>query len=147
MTEKMPPEKADAMMDVGYHCSQVVFQHGAIQQGMDGDQALVLAAGLGGGGFHGEMCGTVSGAILALSMKYGYSKENAEAKNDLMVEKIHEFEEKFIEAHGSLNCRDLLGYDMGKEDGPDNMETDDTYSNCKFFCKTACDLVDELLKD
>ena len=147
MTEKMTTEKADAMMEHGYHCSQVVFGHLAELQGMDRNEALRLSAGLGGGGFHGEMCGTVSGAILALGLKYGYDKEDAEAENELLVEKIHEFEEKFIAKHGSLACRDLLGYDMGKEDGPDNMETDDTYANCSTFCKDACDIIEELLKD
>jgi len=41
--------------------------------GLDKDLLLKVSGGLGGGCFHGDICGCVSGAIMAIGAVYGYN--------------------------------------------------------------------------
>ena len=68
MENTMTEARADALMEDGFHCSQCVFPYAAFRLGMDRDEALRLSAGLGGGCFHGDSCGAVTGAAMALSI-------------------------------------------------------------------------------
>ena len=93
--EKMTVEKAAEFLGQGFHCSQCVIGYGADKLGLDKDLMLQVSGGLGGGCFHGDVCGAVSGAIMAISAKYGYhTPEGAKANNAKMVEKLQEFETK-----------------------------------------------------
>ena len=60
MAEKMTVEKAAEILGQGFHCSQCVMWHTAEALGMDKKQALKMTGGLGGGCFHGDVCGAVS---------------------------------------------------------------------------------------
>ena len=64
MENTMTEARADALMEDGFHCSQCVFPYAAFRLGMDRDEALRLSAGLGGGCFHGDSCGAVTGAAM-----------------------------------------------------------------------------------
>ena len=78
MENTMTEARADALMEDGFHCSQCVFPYAAFRLGMDRDEALRLSAGLGGGCFHGDSCGAVTGAAMALSIVFGFDRPNAE---------------------------------------------------------------------
>ena len=132
-------------MDSGMHCSQVVFGYGAEKLGIDLDLALRISAGLGGGCKHGEICGTITGAILSLGYAYGKTTGPEEQENTLLPDLIHRVEDRFIEKYGTLLCRDLIGFDKGRPEGPDNMPRDDMYEVCHGLCKEVCDILDELL--
>ena len=56
----------------GYNCAQSVLYAFGPELGLDGEISLKLATGLGAGmGRRGEVCGAVTGGILALGLKYG----------------------------------------------------------------------------
>ena len=65
-------EKAAAYFENGFCCSQAVFTTFATEYGMDEALALKIATQFGGGARKGEMCGSVSGALMALGLKYGF---------------------------------------------------------------------------
>ena len=113
----------------------------------DKDDALRISSGLGGGLFHGEVCGTVSAAAVAISMKYGFHEPNPGEIDDLLKAKVHEFEDRFIERFGSLRCKDLLGgYDcLLPEDGQAEGVPEDPWEHCGEYCAYACELLDEIL--
>ena len=151
MAEKMTIEKAAELLGQGFHCSQVVMWHTAEALGMDKAQALKISAGLGGGCFHGDVCGTVSAAILSIGLAYGYSEPYAAAQNAAMVEKINEFEKRFAEKNGSIVCRELLG---GKSfSNPDDAAEimggglTGILKNCPTYCADACEILDDILKE
>jgi hypothetical protein len=50
----------------GFHCSQCVFSHTSGIFGIDKSMALKMTTGLGGGCFHGDVCGTVTAAGASL---------------------------------------------------------------------------------
>ena len=63
----------------------------------------------------------------------------------LLIEKVHEFQKRFLEENGSLLCRQLLGgYDKAD---PDAVAPDDAYDNCARYCATACRILDSLIGD
>ena len=135
MEKTMTEARADALMEDGFHCSQCVFPYAAFRLGMDRDEALRLSAGLGGGCFHGDSCGAVTGAAMALSIVFGFDRPNAEEADKLLIEKVHEFQKRFLEENGSLLCRQLLGgYDKAD---PDAVAPDDAYDNCARYCASA----------
>lgn len=77
-----------------------------------------IATGLGGGvARHGEICGALIGAALALGLKYGRERgEDSAAKEDVYSRVdtlICKFEEKF----GSIRCRELTGCDLLTSEG------------------------------
>ena len=104
MENTMTEARADALMEDGFHCSQCVFPYAAFRLGMDRDEALRLSAGLGGGCFHGDSCGAVTGAAMALSIVFGFDRPNAEEADKLLIEKVHEFQKRFLEENGSASC-------------------------------------------
>ncbi len=56
----------------GYNCAQSVLFAFGPDLGLDGETSLKLATGFGAGmGRRGEVCGAVTGGILALGLKYG----------------------------------------------------------------------------
>ena len=144
--EKLTRAQAQEKMESGLHCSQVVIEHCAEQLGLDKETVMKLAAGLGGGCKHGEICGAITGGILALGYKYGFTDGPTEKENTVLPAKVNELENHIIDNHGTLYCRDFLGFDKGKPEGPDNMPRDDMFQVCFGLCEEVCAKMDELLK-
>lgn len=144
----MTVEKAAEILGQGFHCSQCVFSHTAERFGIDKSTALKMTAGLGGGCFHGNVCGAVTAAVITLGLAYGFDKPNSAEQNAILVEKVHEFENRFIEKHGSIICKDLLGgWDFAKPDEAKKIMTEGLTKNCPTFCADACAILDDMLKD
>ncbi len=112
--EVNPGDLAVARFGKGHSCAQAVFTAFAEQMGMDYQTAMKLSSGFGGGMGLGSVCGAVTGAIMALGLKYGGVDPKAKERTAKVV---REFTDRFQAQHRSLNCRDLLGVDLGKPDG------------------------------
>jgi C_GCAxxG_C_C family probable redox protein len=97
-----------------YNCSQSVFTAFGTDFGITEDECLKIACAFGGGmGRQQFTCGAVTGALMALGLKYGRALNDPEEKKQITYSKAREFFEEFKKLHGSLNCRDLLdGLDM-----------------------------------
>ena len=138
----MTEEKALALMEEGFHCSQVVFGHLAGRLGFDEALARRLTAGLGAGFCHGDTCGAVAGAVLALGLVQGFDKPDADTDAALFAA-VRELEKVFEEVHGSLLCRELLGgfdrADLSAVSG------EHTYDNCPAYCTLAYALAEKRL--
>ena len=56
----------------GFSCSQAVFASLSSEYGVDSDTAKKIAGAFGGGiASNGELCGAVSGALMAIGLKHG----------------------------------------------------------------------------
>ncbi|MCL1794221.1 MAG: C-GCAxxG-C-C family protein [Oscillospiraceae bacterium] len=109
-------EKATNLFSKGYNCAQSVLGAYCEKSGLNPDTALKLANGFGGGARCGELCGAVSGAIMAIGLKCGFCVEGDLAQKGYCNKKTYEFMEKFKEKNGSALCRDLLGIDIRHPD-------------------------------
>ncbi|MEN8116957.1 MAG: C-GCAxxG-C-C family protein, partial [Bacteroidota bacterium] len=57
-------------------------------------------------------------------------------------EKIMQFNQKFMEVHGSLICKELTGYDISTTEGAQAAKEEDVFhKKCPFFIKTACNIL------
>ena len=71
--------KAKSRFENGYACSQAVLSTLSPELGLDENTAFKVASAFGGGMVrHGEVCGAVTGALMALGLKYGSNNEDEE---------------------------------------------------------------------
>lgn len=82
--------------DIHYNCAQSVLIPFAEDMGITREQANALALDFGGGMGCGSVCGAITGALMAMGGL------------NLPQEKRIELMEKFCEAHGSVNCAELV---------------------------------------
>ena len=86
------------------------------QLGINNEIIPRIATAFGGGiGGRGEVCGAVTGAIMALGLKYG--REEPSQPNQQVYALAREFCQRFEEETGSLSCRDLTGMDLSTPEG------------------------------
>ncbi len=95
-------DKAEGFFRDGMCCSQAVFGAFAEDFGMDAETAAKVSAGLGGGvGRMRETCGAVTGAALALGMRFGPDKT-------AVYPHVQAVCAKFKRECGSIVCREIL---------------------------------------
>ncbi|MDR0324747.1 MAG: GNAT family N-acetyltransferase [Oscillospiraceae bacterium] len=105
-------EKARELFANGYNCAQSVLGVFCEEAGLDLPTAFKLSNGFGGGIRCGEICGAVTGGIMAIGLKCGFYKEKDFEQKGYCNLKTYEFIERFKEENGSVICRDLLGVDI-----------------------------------
>ncbi|MEN8118273.1 MAG: C-GCAxxG-C-C family protein, partial [Bacteroidota bacterium] len=94
-----------------FNCAQTVFSLHTKELGIDEETALKIASGFGGGMACAETCGAVTGSYMVIGMKHGHATSDPDQKA-FTKEKIMQFNQKFMEVHGSLICKELTGYDI-----------------------------------
>ncbi len=109
--------KAEEYFCAGYNCAQSVVAVFAQENGCPEDLSLRLATGFGGGmGRTQKTCGAVTGAYMALGLKYNTDPENADHRT-LLNEKVKQFNTAFCERHKTTSCIELTGCDLSTEAG------------------------------
>ena len=61
----------------------------------------------------GEVCGAVTGALMALGIRFGSAKENDPEGKAAANRRAIAFLEQFRAMHNTILCRELLGYNPG----------------------------------
>ncbi len=118
MRKEAYAERAKALFQEGYNCSQSVFLAFADKYDMDRETAARLASSFGGGlGRMREVCGAVSGMAMVAGMLYGYESPTDYEGKSAHYARIQELVHAFEEQNGSFVCRELLGLDR-KGDTP-----------------------------
>src|SRR5690348_4462792 len=102
----------------GYNCAQAVLVANCDRLQLDKNLALRLATGLGAGmAREGEVCGAVTGGILALSLKYGRGEGDDRSKTDDTYARTQAFLAHFKARHASVICRELIHCDLRTPEG------------------------------
>ena len=106
-------EDARATFRKGFNCSQAVLSSFGEEFGLDPIMAYKVAAAFGGGmGHMGETCGAVTGAFMVIGLKYGLTVSDGSQSHKEAFSAVQDFVEQFKSRHGSIVCRDLLGFDI-----------------------------------
>lgn len=125
-----------------FNCAQTVFSLYAKDLGIDEKTALKIASGFGGGMACAETCGAVTGAYMVIGMKHGHTTPDPDEKAQTKL-KIQRFNEKFREAHGSLICKELTGYDISTPEGAFEASEEGVFKTiCPGLIKTACRILE-----
>ena len=102
-------ERARDLFLQGYNCAQSVAAAFAPEMGMDEKTVLRLASGFGGGvGGTRNVCGAVSGMVMALSMLRGYDESDDMPGKKQLYTTIQHMCACFTQQYETLNCRLLL---------------------------------------
>jgi len=141
-------DSAVRMFNSGMNCAQSVFAALTEDSGLGQREALRIASCFGGGMRCGEVCGAVTGALMAIGLYRGYdSPDDPDVKarsNALALE----FERRFAEMNGSILCRDLLGYDLSVPEDLEVLKSKGLFSSvCPKMVSDAVVLADSMLKD
>jgi len=141
---------AKELFQKGYNCSQAVFAAFCDETGMDMDTALKISAPFGGGmGRLREVCGAVSGMLMVIGMKYGYTDSYDKKGKAEHYELVQDLAKQFEKENGSIICRELLGLSI-KNDNPVPESRNENYYKkrpCVELVEQAAKILDEYISN
>jgi C_GCAxxG_C_C family probable redox protein len=143
---KNKQERAAIEFDTGLNCAQAVLMAFREELNFPESMLLRLGAGFGGGMARQQMtCGAVTGAYMVIGLLLeDKGKSIAELKQDAKSQCL-QFSVAFKQHHGSLICRDMLGYDMNTEEGQMQIDIQGLYSKvCSNCVRNAVKIIEEL---
>ena len=103
----------------GYNCAQSVLSVFAEDLGMSKDACLKLASPFGSGiAYMQETCGAVSGALMAIGLKYGRGKDGTIEDKELAYDMSRHFIEEFKETTcGTVCCGEWIRHEHTRRNG------------------------------
>lgn len=142
-------EYAHDCLKRGFACSQSVLSAFMEQFGLDKDTGLRISSALGGGmGGQGEVCGAVTAAFMVIGLKYGSATQHNDVERDLIGRKAGMFMNKFKSRKRSIQCRDLLGADIGTPEGLDRAKAEGLFETiCPDVIKCSVEIIEEIISD
>jgi C_GCAxxG_C_C family probable redox protein len=106
-------EQAVAFYKQGYTCTQSILASFAKRYDLPQNLAFRIGEPFRTGtSCTNDMCGSVAGAIMVLGMQYGSAHCDDEAARSYTYQRVHELIQHFMEIHCSIQCSDLLGYNV-----------------------------------
>ena len=139
-------EKALETFNNKFNCAQSVFCTYAEKFGIDDKQAKLISAGFGGGiGRTQDICGALTGGIMAIGCKY-FDASDPENSKVIVYEKTRELIEKFKELNEHIDCLDLTGASLLTEEGQKKfLEQKIHETKCTKYVSDVCKLLDEMI--
>ena len=132
----------------GCNCAQAVLAVFSADLGLDRETAIRVATGFGGGmGRLGNTCGAVTGAFMVLGLARGMRRAEDAAAKESTYALVREFAEKFREKHAALDCRELLGVDIGTAEGRQAAKERGLFTTlCNDLIRDAVMIVEKMLE-
>ncbi|MGY5876161.1 MAG: C-GCAxxG-C-C family protein [Candidatus Thorarchaeota archaeon] len=125
-------------------CSQAIFAGYSEQLGLgkvDYDISMRIASAFSGGiARMGNICGALTGALMALGLKYGADEEQNKI-NEVSVKLLDEFQS----LNGSIICRELIKHDLITEEDLKQAFENGSFDNCHKFVEDVTVMLDRLL--
>ena len=138
-------ERAYELFLGGCNCAQAVLLAFAPDAGLTEQQALRVASSFGGGiGGMREVCGAVSGMLMAAGLRYAPGDRAGKSEH---YARVRELSERYREANGSIICRELLGL-AGQTAGQQPSERTQEYYKkrpCPELCRMAAGILDDYI--
>lgn len=140
-------EAAQHNAEAGHNCCQSVFLAFCEEFGLDPVIGLKVSGGLGAGfSRRGEVCGAVSGAIMALGLQQGFYDPADPDSKAAFVKKTRAFMDAFEAKHGTIICRELLNFDISTEENYARAVNEGIFlSVCRDLIGDAADMIGEFM--
>jgi len=131
----------------GFNCAESVLLGVTGALGCVGDGVPMVATGFGGGvARRGEICGAVTGAVMAIGLCRGRSRAEDLDARDRTYAAVDGLLSRFSERHGSLTCRELIGCDLSTVEGRNRAAELRTHQDvCPKFVASAAALAVEAI--
>ncbi|MEM3725469.1 MAG: C-GCAxxG-C-C family protein [Candidatus Bathyarchaeia archaeon] len=138
-------EKAVKKFLEGYNCAQSVLSTMSEYWNIKSEFIPKIATPFGGGiGLHGSVCGALTGGVMAIGIKYGANEPSSKQRlkaYELAGNVYKEFEKR----HGSVLCRELIGYDLSNSEDLEKVEKARVFEKkCVGFVKTIVEMLAEM---
>lgn len=140
-------EKARRQFAEGFSCAPALLATYSEQFGLEKELALKIACGFGGGiGRMGRTCGAVTGAVMVIGLKHGQAdvadKESLRETHKM----VKAFIDRFTELHGSIECGELIGYDLSDSRELVSARESGVFENkCPGFVYDAARMLEDIL--
>ena len=134
----------------GFNCSQSVLSAFAEDFGLSRDSCLRLASPFGSGiARMQETCGAVTGALMAIGLKYGKGENGTEDDKTIAYRQSQFLVNEFKKRNTTICCRQLLdGYDMNSPHEMAKIMELDLYNNyCLKYIQDAVEITETILSD
>ena len=141
-------DKAAEYFKNSFNCSQSVLVVFGQDFGLSENDCLRLGCAFGGGmGRQQLTCGAVTGALMALGLRFGKASGDPDSKKQETYDKAREFFSEFNAIHGASSCRKLL-QDLDMNDPDDHREiiSRNLFStHCERYVADAVKIVEKLM--
>ena len=146
VSQKSKVEEALSYGGEYHNCCTAVLAAYAPELGMDRELAVRLTRGMPGIGSLGNVCGAVSGATMVIGLKISnknniHDREAQHKTNEI----VREFVARFRDRYSSIECRELLGYDISTREKEETAGKDGAFINCPKYVGYAVEILEELL--
>ncbi len=140
-------EEAVSCFVEGFSCSQAILSTYCTEFGLDREKALKIATGFGGGmGRLGRTCGTVTGAIMVIGLKYGITKIEDIGSKEKTYELVREYVDSFKNINNSTICNKLLDCDINTPEGMRRANDNNLFKTlCPDFVRSSAEILEKLL--
>lgn len=145
MTKREYCELAGQYSAMGLNCAQSLLLAFRDKTGMDEATCCGVASGLGGGVRCGGICGAITGPVMVLGMLYPHTMENGGEGKAYSAKLTKEFERRFAEQFGYMNCRELLA-EKDLRPTPMTQELGVT-GHCTTLIVSAAELLFDMLEE
>ncbi len=115
---KKPSERALELFAANFNCAQSVFAAAGAGE-MSEEQRLAVSSAFGGGvASQGEVCGALTGALMALGERNtAMLSADPDHGRKAVGQQAQELIAEFRAAHGSILCHELTGCRVNTEEG------------------------------
>lgn len=142
-------EKAVENFLNGYNCAQAVVGAMCEEFGMSEETGLMVSEGFGGGmGRMRETCGAVTGMFMLAGLKMSKAAPKDMDTRKAIYAKVQEMAAEFKAKMGSINCAELLGAALPKDNGATPTERDNEFyknRSCTECVRLAAEIAEKQL--
>ena len=140
-------EEAKKQFEKGFFCAPAVLSTYSEQLGLEKSLALKIASGFGAGiGRMGRTCGAVTGALMVIGLKHGQVNLSDQESQQKTYTLVKEFINRFTTLHGSIECKELIGYDLGNSGELKSAIESGVFKNkCPSFVYDSSLILEEVL--
>ena len=131
----------------GFLCSEAVLMAISASLGIENELIPKIATGFGAGvARSGEICGALSGGVIALGMVFGRSKDEGGLSGPGIYWFSGELASKFRDKYGEVQCPKLLGLDLDIKEDYEKYRREGMWGNqCRQFILEATGMVYDII--
>jgi len=140
-------EHAKSYQTKGYNCGQATFAGCSEIFGLEPELAFKVAGMFGGGICRmGETCGAVTGALMALGLKYAMVKPGDVDTKTKSYQVGREFIAGFKARNNFISCKELLKCDISTPEGEAYAKANNLHDTlCPKFIQDAVEIFNEMI--
>lgn len=122
----------------GFNCAESVLLGLCDRLGIENPLIPRIATGFGGGiGHTGDICGAITGAIMALGIRFGRENPQDKDSRDRLYLLVEAFLKEVEKTLGYLDCFNLIGVRLNTKEGLKRYREENLRLKCQQIVETV----------